>query len=340
MGDVVRIDPGARRRHDDAALKRNRARGPLSRWLKAVDAAICTKKLIPTDGRLARELTNYPSANEGICWAGQSRLAGILGRSDRTVRYSLQRMRGAGFLRAQQQGRARTNCYVLCLGGEPIFPARSIAGGTSDDRQSISGHNRQSVAADDRQSIADKTLESESYERDFIPPTPNGSVAASGDTASGLPTKEDGSDVALDGDVLSPDSITFRHFWEASGMVGLVGPALAAWEKLPKADHRAIAKIILRDGAINTGGTWACTWLSARAWEQPPLPVVETDRRDTERKDVLNDFEWKRSPSSGPPMLAPYSDEWQAERARRVARHEPTSLMDDWAKRGMGWPCV
>jgi hypothetical protein len=142
---------------------------------------------------------------------------------------------------------------------------------------------------------------------------------------------------------------------------------MAAWNKLDRMDRRSIAEIILRDGSIETGGTWASTWLNTRAWELPaatvtgsrdtraPRPGSREDRQertanarrelreaayrhdaDAEDREVAA---MRKNARSGPPMLVPYSDEWHAERARRVARSEPTHLMDDWAKRGMGWPC-
>jgi hypothetical protein len=113
---------------------------------------------------------------------------------------------------------------------------------------------------------------------------------------------------------------------------------MAAWNKLARSDQLEIAEMILGHGSIDTGGTWASTWLNTRAWELPAAPAIVADEPIAE--DMQSVFREQGRKSSGPAMLSPYSPEWQAERARRVARHEPTHLMDDWAKRGISWPCV
>jgi hypothetical protein len=357
MGDVLPLKPRRGSEADEAARrKRDRARPLITRWLKAIETVIREGRLSNLDGRLARTLTCVPSANDGVCWARQEWLAGALGRRMRTIRYSVGRLKAEGFLSAKQRGWNRSCLYTFMMNGRPLMP-RSEGMSQTQPQEAAAATRGQQTPGKKLPPAPGKKLPPAPGKK--LPPDPlesrdpldhesplPPSIASTADgrpsgeaARSGLP-KEDGGGIALDGDVLSPDSITFRHFWEASGMVGLIGPALAAWEKLVQADRRAIAELILRDHTINTGGTWACTWLAVQAWKQPPLPMVD-DRRDTERS-AANDFlfGWKSSSSSGPPMLAPYSDEWQAERARRIARGKPTSLMDDWAKRGMGWPCV
>jgi hypothetical protein len=92
MGDVVPLKPQPGRQADPR--KRNSARPRLRRWFARIEAKIKGGRLLDVDGRLALALTNYPSANEDICWPGQARIAGVLGRSDRTVRRSLDQLSG------------------------------------------------------------------------------------------------------------------------------------------------------------------------------------------------------------------------------------------------------
>src|SRR5258708_17758275 len=87
---------------------RRRAR-PLHRyWLRKVEQAVIAGRLPPIDLMLAKELTNYPSANEGRCYAGQTRLGLAIGRTARTARQSLKRMREDGLLLRKLAGPTRT----------------------------------------------------------------------------------------------------------------------------------------------------------------------------------------------------------------------------------------
>src|ERR1700737_906527 len=111
MGDVLHLNSRFGRQADQEAVrKRNAARPRIRKWLARIEAEISTGRLSALEGRLAQILTNYPSANDGICWSGQQRLAAKLGRCDRTVRRSLDRLERAGFLHAKQQGWNRTSC--------------------------------------------------------------------------------------------------------------------------------------------------------------------------------------------------------------------------------------
>ena len=58
----------------------------LKDWRRQVERAVIERRLPETALRLADELVNYPSANEGRCWAGQKRLGTKIGRTERTVR--------------------------------------------------------------------------------------------------------------------------------------------------------------------------------------------------------------------------------------------------------------
>jgi len=141
------------------AEARRRAR-PLNRqWLGAIDQHITegkAPKLLHVDYRMAKELTNYPSANEGRCYAGQKRLGAKIGVAERTARGSLARLRAAAFLSTKRGGPGRTASWIFCINGRPIFGA--------SDRQSAV-QDRQEAAGLDRQEAAGKPLELDPIER-------------------------------------------------------------------------------------------------------------------------------------------------------------------------------
>src|SRR4051794_17173944 len=112
MGEVLRHqqDESKRRR-----AERERARPLLRAWLKAVDAKINTKLLGEFQGRLARKLTNYPSANVGKCWVGQDRLAADLGKSRRTVAAALNDLKAAGLLMGKRGAPGKTATHWFAI---------------------------------------------------------------------------------------------------------------------------------------------------------------------------------------------------------------------------------
>jgi hypothetical protein len=143
----------------------------------------------------------------------------------------------------------------------------------------------------------------------------------------------------------------------------LLGPALGAWKKLQTADRAAIAEIVRRDGAIDTGGIWASTWLGCRGWETPlafrvdrrsakerrwaeafenvkrRLGIAQSDARTLPCCAPLSDEqEAEQALASGAPILRAYSDEWWTEHKRRLARGQSTYTMDKWAEYSKGWP--
>src|SRR5258708_13649554 len=68
---------------------RRRAR-PLHRyWLRKVEQAPIAGPLLPLDLMLAKELTNYPSANQGPCYAGQTPSGLPMPRTAHTANQSL-----------------------------------------------------------------------------------------------------------------------------------------------------------------------------------------------------------------------------------------------------------
>jgi hypothetical protein len=66
----------------------------------AVERAVIDGQLSAIGYLVAKELTNYPSANEGRCYASQRRIAGKSGSCERTAREALRRLWSAGLLTA------------------------------------------------------------------------------------------------------------------------------------------------------------------------------------------------------------------------------------------------
>ena len=378
MGDVVPLKPQSGRHADQC--KRNAARPRLRRWFARIEMEIKGGRLLDIDGRLAQALTNYPSANEGICWPGQARLAGVLGRSDRTVRRSLDRLERAGFLHAKQQGWNRSSCYTFMIDGHPLIPSAGRLGtvlpaasppGSAPSgavaetppaspavstyrRTPTSACDRTSMSACDWTSMSTYPLELRNPLETDSPPTPKGPIegtgtavygdltttVSSGEALSGL-SREESTSGALVGEIITPQSISFDDFWTASGKVGEIGPAMATWGKLQDLERAAIGEVVCRNGAINTEGMWACTWLKNRGWERPrPVdrPAVRMIDFGARPAMLSLEDEAKRALANGAPVLRPYSDEWWAKRNWYAARRQSVYVMDKWAERGQGWP--
>ncbi len=429
MRDVLPLKPRRGSEADEAARrKRDRARPFLTSWLKTIETVIRDRRLSGVDGRLARVLTGVPSANDGFCWARQDWLAGRLGRSDRTIRYSIARLEAAGFLSAKQRGWNRSCLYTFMMNGKPLIPGPEGVPQTHPQeaatrRRQAPGKKLPPVTSKKLPLVTGKKLppdplESDPLEQDhspLLPPTPAAGDCSSGETASGLaiegsqesnPEREavrawfDAEHYPGYADQLveelhqrypqfSRDEIwrktlpplmervpgpipTFESVWDCcTEPRGQMGPARAAWMKLTDDEQEQIGLLVFGQHIVDTRGVWLCTWLKARGWQAPPAkPLIPNEGNQAEARpetlvgEVLGpdinrgweqplspsathvgiprtsaDFSWdRRRWATSPPMLAPYSEEWKAERARRVARREPVSLMDDWARRGLGWP--
>jgi hypothetical protein len=170
MGDVLHLKSVAKDRK--ARDARNFARPRITNWHRRIDGEMREAMLLEIDGRLARLLTSFPSANDGVCWPGQMRLAATLGKSDRTIRRSISRLERRGFLVARQQGWNLSNCYVFMLDGKSLIPGaeRVLTGVPTkrDDRTSVSACNRTSVSVCNRTSVSSYLLESESLESESL----------------------------------------------------------------------------------------------------------------------------------------------------------------------------
>lgn len=290
------------------ALKaaRDAARPVLKRWIENVDNLVAKRALKPLDSLVARHLTNYPSANEGRCYAGQERIGEKVGCSARSARRSLKRLRDAGLLATKRGGPGKSASWSFCINGQPIFPAR---------QRPMSAQERPDLAGLERPDLADKPSELKPIERKPPPNPPAPSALDEG---------------GLTGEVLPPASeITFDEFWKAIRHdPGGTGPALAAWRKLSRDDRAAIGALIGPQG-IDLDGMWAAVWLAQRRWEAAPLKSARNEWRAA--CDELRAFVQRTV------HLEPHSIEWSAERARKIAAGEPVTLMDTWARDGRGW---
>jgi hypothetical protein len=69
------LDVSPAQSEDNAlAEARKRARPILRAWLRRVELYVMAGQLRSVDYMLAKEMCNYPSANQGRCYAGQERL--------------------------------------------------------------------------------------------------------------------------------------------------------------------------------------------------------------------------------------------------------------------------
>jgi DNA-binding transcriptional ArsR family regulator len=299
---------------------------------------------------LAELLSLFSSFSAEGVYAGRANLGRRLGVSPRQVSRGLAALADMGYLKVTRRG-PTTNLMTPTINGKRLFPiAGEVLSGPavqSKVHTDLNGWATQSPEMSGPEGPPSLLKLESNLQKQRPPQTPqpadpsaDHTAEPSGETASGLPRKEDQIGVALVGDVITPDQIAFQDFWAASGMVGKIGPAMGTWNKLSKSDRRAIADIILRDGVIETGGVWAYTWLVNRCWEQP---VPRWEQPVPPKVSIGNSFSETFAGGRDHPlmlMLAPYSDEWQAEHARRVARGQPVHLMEDWARRGNGWPVV
>lgn len=325
------------------AEARKRARPILREWLRRIELAVMAGELSPIDFLIAKELCNYPSANEGRCYAGQERLGAAVGSCTRTARSSLSRLRGRGFLFCKRGGPGRTASWTFCVNDKPIFggvaflPTKT----PSIEKQQFSAQDRQHLSALDRKDIAAKPSEPNPIERNRSPLTPQtddprpgrcggaeitpSAAGERGKTASGLPKGASG-DATIEGEIIT-GSMSFQEFWLAAGKRGTEGFARAEWRKLSAADKAAISDRLQRDGHLLVRNLWAGTWLRDRVWEEAPPPKPDTP------------FDCDLSARPIYQHVQPGSDLWRAERERlRAAGFSlMVKLMDDRAAAGEGW---
>ena len=288
-----------------------RARPFIRMWLRRVEEAMAKRVIRPVDAVLARELTNYPSANEGRCYAGRKRLACKLGRCVRTVAGALHRLRDAGLLVSKRGGPGRTSTWRFCVDGTPImFPT---TGSLKDQPDFVS--DRQTIAHLDVQKSTHKPLEANPI-NNSLPQTPN--VTASGNA------HRSPNDVRGEAEQNTQNTdISFERFFAAAGRSGSEGFARAEWKKLSADDRKAIAWQIDR-GGLETRGMWAGTWLRDGLWQIDPIRDARLARLAAMPEYI---------------DLVPLSAEWKAERARLIAagQHDPVRLMDTWARERRCW---
>jgi hypothetical protein len=307
---------------------RKRARPVLKEWLRRVELDVMGGGLAALDYLMAKELTNYPSANEGRCYAGQQRLGAALGVSARTARSSLKRLRDREFVCCKRGGPGRSASWTFCVNGKPIFGGAAFLPASTPpiEKQRVSAQERKDVAGLDRKDVSAKPFEQDHpTERDPSPLPPNAVIEPSGPTR-GLPSKGrvTGSHCAPVSGEIIPGVISFQEFWLAAGQRGPEGFARAEWRKLSASDRAAISDWLHRDGHLGLGNLWAGVWLRDRVWEEPSAPIE----------------------SEGPRYVRPIvvhaqagSELWRAERERlrALGASHLVKFMDARAAAGEGW---
>jgi hypothetical protein len=301
---------------------RKRARPVLRAWLRRVELDVMAGQLAALDFLTAKELTNYPSANEGRCYAGQERLGAALGSSARTARSSLKRLRDRGFVCCKRGGPGRSASWTFCVNGKPIFGGVAFLPTkiAPVEEQQLSAQERKHVAGLDRKDVSGKPSEQDHpIERNPSPLPPTTTLASSGTTRE-LPSE---ASKAIDGEVIA-GAISFQEFWLAAGRSGREGFARGEWRKLSASDKAAISDRLKRDGHLGLRNLWAGTWLRDRVWEEPPAPIEPDTPRYVPTTAV---------------HAPPGSELWRAERERLRAAglHFMVKFMDDRAAAGEGW---
>jgi hypothetical protein len=268
----------------------------------------------PAKKALLLVFANYADEH-GVCWPAQKTAATATEQSVDSVQRQVKQLQAAGILRTacrfpRKSGKWPSFLYVLTM-TEPQPAARSKSprpGRTKPDDRAAPSPTTGPQALRHKPSL----------ELPMKPPPPPNPPAPSATDEGGL--IEEG---------LPPASeITFDEFWKAIRHdPGRSGPALAAWRKLNRDDRKAISDLIGPKG-IDLDDMWASVWLAQRRWDCAPLNSSRS--KWLEAQDELRAAPVFRE-------LKPFSDEWTAERARKLAAGERTALMDTWASDGRSW---
>jgi hypothetical protein len=253
--------------------------------------------------------------------------------SDRQVRRGIAFMEARGHLRVVRLRGTRNRMYPLYRAAGTVAAPTEVDARAPDTMSSDQGHGVRGV----RTWCPPKPSNKPIYKTEEPPLPPRSEptnvvrLATSASTAespaSGQPMKEERTDQTddnprpLEGELLGP-AITFDQFWEASSQRGEPGFALAMWNKLSRADHRAISDC-LRDGVINDDGMLAGTWLKHRRWEVPPLTLRKR------RGEFRFEFKPRRRV-----VWSPTQPEFKAEYARRLNNGEDVDMMEGAMRRG------
>jgi hypothetical protein len=306
------------------AAARRRARPILARWLKEGEAHARGErsvKLRQVHVALMRVLANCgPSANDGTCYAGQARLGQAIGAAQRTARRHLAELVAAGLLNTQRRGFARTSNWTFCIGGVPLFDgtdrpeqaARDRPEQAARDRPEQAARDRPKQAARDRPGKADKPfldepLESEPFE---IQPTATPTPPPS------LPPRAQGTtEIASAIWAAVPVHLRTLPVWKA----------LPGWIEATCSDDdvQPIDVLLGVTGALpSLNGT---TLSTLRYFDRAVVRASDARRRDLPSGD------------GGYVLLKPYSDEWHAERTRKIAAGESIKFMDAQADAGGSW---
>ena len=315
------LDVSPAQSEDNAlAEARKRARPILRAWLRRVELYVMAGQLRSVDYMVAKEMCNYPSANQGRCYAGQERLGAAVGATSRTARASLKRLRDRELVDCKRGGPGRTASWTFCVNGKPIFSGVAFLPTkiAPIEEQRFSAQDRKGCSGPDRLGCSAKPSEQDPVERNPSPLPPT--TASECGTSVGLPSEVS---KAVDGEIIT-GVISFQEFWLSAGRSGHEGFARGEWRKLSSSDKAAISDRLQRDGRLDLRRLWAGTWLRDRVWEEVPPPIQP---------------EGSFGPRSFPKYAEPGSDLWRAERERlRAAGHvSVVKFMDHQAAQGKGW---
>jgi hypothetical protein len=236
------------RPEDDTRIRaeaRKRARPILRAWLNRIEHYVAAGKLSEVDYRTAKEMTNYPSANFGRCFAGQERIGHNLNRSQRTVRESQSRLRQAKFLSKIGGAPGKTATWFFLVDGISIFNERAFVPTLLIDGQ-IAAQDRQISAGLDRQTSAAKPIEQDEPIEQEPPHSPQ-------------PETER---VA---EIIGP-IITFDEVWRASRKRGAEGFARTEFRKLDQCDLITLTECIRSGRADFRANVYVGTWLRDKVW--------------------------------------------------------------------------
>ena len=298
------------------ALKaaRKRARPILARWFKEGEAHARGErpvKLRQVHVAFMRALANCgPSANHGFSYQSQARAGAKIGAAKRTARQYCADLTAAGLLTVQRRGFGRTSLWTFCIDGAPLFAASDRHAHDASDRHAHDASDRHAHDASDRHAHDANPFDSEPFdfepleEQPASPPTPP--------PRSKTPRTRTGE---IANAIMAAVPVELRRLpvWQA----------LPTWiEATCAADDVLPVDVVLGvTGALPS--LQGATLSTLRYFDRAVVRASEARRRDL--------------PSGGYVLLAPYSDEWKAERARKIAAGESVRFMDHEAAKGSSW---
>ena len=264
---------------------------------RAMDHIRTFKGMSPAERLVNLQMMSMVNYKTGDCFPKQQTVADLIGVDLKTVERGISHAVRLGWWTVRVDG--RSNHYIANFS--------AFRGGTkTDDLARCEGQKRPSSRDKNGLAARDKSgplILIEEPSRELSPPSPPWS-----------PQQGESSQVTIDEE--EGPELTFDEFWIDCRRAGERGPALAAWNKLTSADKRAIDAVLCA-GRLDLGGAWACTWITARAWERAPTLNIRV----------------------GTILAVPNSTAWEMERIRLLVAgdRDSVALMEERAREGLGW---